>query len=198
MRITPTFLFFGFAEVGIFVSSDPPSSGEKPMTVENKYLDSATTAVTILTERWYTPNTPYSWIPNDYWRAPTICMELVDYMAFTGKNDYAVTVDNTRKQGEGWLTTCSYLDDATCWGRLFGMAYEWLTSGGSGADPKVYLNDAVLVFNNLAGTWNAECQGGIYWQRPSGNPNNFKASNATLGLMEIGLDLYKATGTQSY
>jgi predicted alpha-1,6-mannanase (GH76 family) len=167
-------------------------------TIDNKYFDYATTAVEILTSKWFTPSTPVQWIPNDYWRAPTICMELVDYMGFAGTNTYASTIQATQQAGQGWLTNCGYLDDATCWGRLFGMTYQWLMNGGSGLDPKVYLNDAILVFNNLAGTWNDQCAGGLFWQRPPGGANNVKATNATLGLMEIGLDLYNATGTQSY
>jgi predicted alpha-1,6-mannanase (GH76 family) len=166
----------------------------------NKYLNYAQSAVQTLTSKWFTPNTPSQWVPQDYWKTPTICQELVFYMQFVNDNAYVSTLENARTRGESWLNTCGYYDDLTCWGRFFMSAYNYLTSGGgSGADPKNYLNDAIICHQNFAAIGNNVCGGGIWWQRyPPSYPGNFKASNATLGAMEIALGLYFATKDQQY
>lgn len=131
----------------------------------------------------------------DYWKAPTITQELAAHMALAGSSDFRPLVDYVRQAGEGWLATSSYLDDATVWGRSHITTYDWITAtGGSGADD--YLRDATTVFEGLTPTWDEVCAGGLYWMRPGyGNGSgNFKAMNATLGLMEIGLGLHRIAG----
>lgn len=166
--------------------------------MSNPYQNYAQAAVTTLNNNWFGPTTPSHWVPNDYWRTPTICQELVFYMLLAGNSDYVPTLENARQIGEGWLNTCAYLDDLTCWGRFFISAYNFLnTGGGQGADPSNYLNDAMIACSNLAAGYDTTCGGGVPWQRyPSGN--NFKAANSTLGYMEIALGLYNATQQQSY
>jgi predicted alpha-1,6-mannanase (GH76 family) len=165
----------------------------------NTYLTYAQTAAEILTSRWFQPTTPGHWVPNDYWRTPTICEELVDYMSVTGESTFMSTVENARTAGEPWIGSCGYYDDETCWGRLFVTTYAYLTSGGSGADPQNYLSDAVKVHDDLVAGWDDTCGGGIWWRRrPKGYPGNFKASNSTLGSMEIALGLYGATKDGQY
>jgi hypothetical protein len=164
----------------------------------NQYLEYAQTAVENLTSRWFTSTTPGQWVPEDYWRTPTICEELVDYMALVGESTYMATVENARVAGEPYIGNCGYYDDETCWGRLFVATYEFLTNGGSGADPKNYLDDAIQIHQDLVAAWGPPCDG-IWWRRyPKSYPGNTKATNSTLGLMEIALGLYTATQEQQY
>ncbi|HEX2189280.1 MAG TPA: glycoside hydrolase family 76 protein [Longimicrobiaceae bacterium] len=160
------------------------------------YLDRARAAAQLLTSRWFTEGLVDQWVPNqDYWKAPTIAQELVAHMALAGSTDYRALVDYVRQAGEWYLASCGYLDDATVWGRAHVTTYDWITAtGGSGADD--YLRDANTVFDGLTPTWDDRCGGGLYWMRPgTGNDaGNFKAMNATLGLMEIGLGLHRITG----
>jgi predicted alpha-1,6-mannanase (GH76 family) len=164
----------------------------------NQYLQYAQSAVEVLTSKWFTPETPGQWVPQDYWRTPTICEELVDYMSVTGESSFMSTVENARIAGEPYIGDCGYYDDETCWGRLFVATYVYLTNGGSGADPKPYLADAISIHEDLVAAWGAPCDG-IWWQRyPKSYPGNTKATNSTLGLMEIALGLYSATQEEQY
>lgn len=162
----------------------------------DSYLDRARAAAELLTTRWFTPALLAQWVPNeDYWKAPTIAQQLVFHMELTGTAELRPMVDRVRQAGVYYLSTCSYLDDATVWGRFQLTACEWITTtGGTGADD--YLRDATTVFDGLLPTWDAVCGGGLYWMRPGygDDARNFKAMNATLGLMEIGLGLYRITG----
>ena len=161
------------------------------------YLDRARAAARLLTG-WFTTDLVDTWVPNqDYWKAPTIAQELVAHMALAGPTPaYTSLVEYVRESGIDYLASSSYLDDATVWGRFHITAYDWLTAtGGQGAES--FLDDATTVYGGLTSTWDDQCGGGLYWMRP--NPwdpdsNNFKAMNATLGLMEIGLGLHRITG----
>ncbi|HEX7090578.1 MAG TPA: glycoside hydrolase family 76 protein [Longimicrobiales bacterium] len=157
------------------------------------YLDHARAAAEILTGRWYTQDAPYEWIPQDYWKTPTMAEELVTHMELAGNQDYLPICDATRAAGQGYLTSCAYLDDATVWGRFQVAAYRWLSTVRSGA-AGAYLDDADTVYDNLTQQWDDVCGGGLYWKRGAGQPGNFKASNATLGLMEIALGLHASSG----
>lgn len=162
----------------------------------DSYLDRARAAAQLLTSRWFTQSLVDQWVPDqDYWKAPTITQELAAHMALAGSSDFRPLVDYVRQAGEGYLASSSYLDDATVWGRSHITVYDWITAaGGAGADD--YLDDATTVFEGLTPTWDDVCAGGLYWMRPGyGNDaGNFKAMNATLGLMEIGLGLHRVTG----
>lgn len=161
------------------------------------YLDKAVTAGQILTSKWFDSNAPLNWVPNDYWRTPTICTVLVELMSETGQPTYLSTIENARTQGEGWLTTCGYYDDLTVWGRFFMMAYNYLQTA-SPSKAAAYLADAQIVAQQLKAAWDASsniCGGGVWWQRePTSYPGNFKASNATLGYSETCINLYLAMG----
>ena len=168
--------------------------------MSNKYLAYAQSAVRTLTANWFTPATPGSWVPNDYWKTPTISQELVFYMQLAGDNSYVSTVENARTAGECCLNWCGYYDDLTCWGRFYVTAYNYFKSGAGGAvNPQNYLNDAITCHQNFVAAWDNVCGGGIWWRRrPASYPGNFKASNSTLGAMEIALGLFFATGEQQY
>lgn len=149
------------------------------------YLELATSAADVLTGRWYTRDAPRWWIPQDYWKAPTIALELATYMQIAETDAYLDICDATRAAGQGYLTWCAYLDDATVWGRFESVTYGWLSSiSHRGAD--AYLQDATTVYRDLIAQWNSECGGGLYWARSGGG----KAMNSTLGLMEIALRLH--------
>lgn len=157
------------------------------------YLAKARAAAQLLTDTWFTAETPDDWVPEDYWKTPTIASELVTHMSLAGGRDYLDICDATRAAGDGDLTTCGYLDDATVWGRFHVAAYRWLAAS---ADPgaAAYLADAQVVCDDLQQQWDAACGGGLYWKRDASDPANFKATNATFGLMEIALGLRLAGG----
>lgn len=163
------------------------------------YLAKAKSTGQILTSRWFTSDTPGQWVPDDYWITPTIAMELVNYMELTGDSSSVPTLESARIAGEPYLGNCGWYDDETVWGRFFMSAYFYLSGGQRGANPDNYLQNAIIVYNDLIGAWDSTCSGGIWWKRdPPSYPDNFKAMNATLGLMEIALDLHTATGKQLY
>jgi hypothetical protein len=161
------------------------------MTVD--YLAAARAAAAQLTGSWFTADTPGDWVPQDYWKTPTIAAELVTFMALAGNQDHLDICDAALGAGECCLTTSGYLDDATVWGRFHVAAYRWLTAAGN-PDAAGYLADATTVCDDLQQQWTATCGGGLDWKRDQTDPANFKATNATLGLMEIALGLYQATG----
>lgn len=177
------------------------------MTNSSDYLNQAVAAAGVLTSNWFTPTTPGQWVPEDYWRTPTICTQLVDLMSQTDQVDYTSTLENAREAGECCLTNCGYYDDLTCWSRFFMAAYTYFEGQGNATLAKPYLEDAVTVCQQLSTAWNdwdspQYCGGGVWWKREyfpghfSGN--NFKASNATLGFMEVALDLYFVFEDPSY
>jgi Glycosyl hydrolase family 76 len=169
--------------------------------MSNPYIKYARSAVNTLTSKWFAADTPSYWVPQDYWKTPTICQELVFYMELAGESSYVSTLENARVASEYYLNNCSYYDDLTCWGRFFISAHNYLKSGGGvGADPANYLNDAITTYSNLTAAFtDGTACGGVWWKRfPPSYPDNFKASNATLGLMEIALGLYFATKQQQY
>lgn len=156
-------------------------------------MQDATACVQVLTTRWLTPSAPGVWVPQDYWKTPTMCQELVTYMSLAGSQQYFTTCDNAREASLDYLTTSSWLDDATTWGRYFVWAHRWLAAVGS-AGAQQYLDRAVEVYKNLCGLWGTTCGGGLRWERYDWSSGNFWASNSTLGLMEIAAGLHAATG----
>jgi Glycosyl hydrolase family 76 len=170
------------------------------------YLSRAVTAAGILTNKWFPSSAPGQWVPNDYWRTPTICTLLVDLMTLTNEVDYTATLENARQAGEGPLTWCGYYDDLTCWGRFFMHAYNYFQGQSNSAMATPYLKDAQIVCDQLSQAWDdwdspEYCGGGIWWMRPPAPPppsNKFKASNSTLGFMETALSLYFALGDRKY
>ena len=155
-------------------------------------MQDATACVQVLTSRWFGPNAPNSWVPEDYWKTPTICQELVTYMSLAGSQEFLKTCGNAREASAIYLTSSGWLDDATTWGRFFVWAHRWLAPLGS-TDAQRYLDLAVEVYQNLYGLWGTKCGGGLHWERYDSS-DNFWASNSTLGLMEIAAGLHAATG----
>ncbi len=176
------------------------------MPDSSDYLDHAITAAGIMTERWFPSSA--SWVPQDYWRTPVICTLLVDLMSQTNQVDYTTTLENARRKSEFYLKNCGFYDDLTWWGRLFMHAYHYFQNSSDSSLAKPYLNDAVIVCDQLSQAWDAwdspqYCGGGIWWMRPTTwnppvFPDNFKASNSTFGFMETALTLYPVLGDKKY
>ena len=171
------------------------------------YLSQAISAAKILTDQWFSPSTPSQWVPEDYWRTPTICTCLVGLMMQTDEVDYTTTLENARQAGECCLTSCGWLDDLTTWSRFFIHGYDYFQSKSDTRMAAPYLQDAQIVCDQLNQTWNdwdstEWCGGGVWWKRefnpPNFSGNNFKASNSTLGFMEVALNLYRLLGDQKY
>ena len=172
------------------------------MPDSSDYLDHAVTAVKIMTDKWFPPTVPL--VPVDYWRTPVICTLLVDLMAQTKQVDYTTTLQNAKKAGECCFTWCGFYDDLTWWGRLFMHSYNYFQSQSDPATAKPFLNDALIVSDQLSQAWDKwaapeYCGGGVWWKRPTRFeppvfPSNFKASNSTLGFMETALALYLVLG----
>src|SRR5690242_14170898 len=98
------------------------------MSSSTDYLSQTLTAAGVLTDKWFSASAPSNWVPNDYWRAPVICTLLADLMMLTDKVDYTTTLENARVAGEPYMTSCSFYDDLTWWGRLFMHSYEYFKS----------------------------------------------------------------------
>jgi Glycosyl hydrolase family 76 len=175
------------------------------MPDSSDYLGRAVTAAGILTN-WFPSSVP--WVPEEYWRTPVICTLLVDLMSQTKEVDYTTTLENARTKSQRYLTNCGYYDDLTWWGRLFMHAYNYFQSHSDPTKAKHYLDDAVIVCDQLSQAWDAwdkqeYCGGGVWWMRPTPwnppvFPGNFKASNSTFGFMETALTLYLVLGDKKY
>ena len=166
------------------------------MSDVQRYMDYAAAAADVLTTKWLTPDKPSSWIGQDYWITPTLCTGMVEWLRISGadKASYIETIDNARTAAEPLLTTCHYYDDLTVWGRLFDHTYNYLsTSPGEKARAEPFLADTRIVQQQLATAWTQACGGGVPWKRFA-NEGNFKATNATLGYMEISVALYLLEG----
>jgi predicted alpha-1,6-mannanase (GH76 family) len=160
------------------------------------YIGYAKSAADVLTSRWFGPGAPGQWVPIDYWRTPTILIELVDLMSLTGDWTDLQTVQNGRNAGQGWFLSCGYRDDQTVWGRFL----IYTAARVAATDPamaKQFESDAVSIYGDLLASWDSHCGGGLYWRRAQ-DPRNFKASNSTLGLAEIAAGLHAATGDAAY
>lgn len=158
------------------------------------YRALADRAVTTLTTRWFGPTAPSSWVPNDYWRTPTIICDLIDYAVLTGADPHANgairdTLDNAYAAGQGYLGDCEYLDDLAAWGRMFVAAAAWLEVGDKAAADQ-YREQAVGVFDQLDTSWDDTCGGGLWWKRGAGGYKNFKASVSTMQYAAIGASLH--------
>jgi len=162
--------------------------------VSNRYLDEAKAASDVLTDNWFDESAPARWVPGDYWKTPTICAELATFMSLSGTTEHLDICNNAIKEGDDYLTSSAYLDDATCWGRLGLIAYRWL-GGSRHPDATTYLEVAGRVAQDLVGQWGDACEGGLYWMREPDEPKNFKAANSTLGFMDIALGLHFAQDT---
>lgn len=174
------------------------------------YLSQALTATGILTDKWFPPSAPSSWVGDDYWRTPVICTLMIDLMTQTNKVDYTATVEAARVAGEQYLANCAFYDDLTWWGRLFMHGYDYFKSQSKADLAQTYIADAKVVCDQLSQGWDQfatpeYCGGGIWWMRewfppaPPYNPRTtFKASNSTLGFMETALALYLELGDQTY
>jgi hypothetical protein len=155
----------------------------------NPYPAYAAKAVATLTSKWFTSHDASAWIPGDYWKVPTICIELIDAMQVSGEASYVSTLEAAYKKGQNYIGSCSYLDDESVWGRLFVNYCTWLEQVDAqlAADFK---SGAGAVHDDLESQgWDDTCDGGCWWARPGWLDNNVKASNTTLGYMEISLGL---------
>jgi hypothetical protein len=151
------------------------------------YLDDAAAAVDVLTTRWFTANTPSVWVPDDYWKTPTIAAELATFMRLADNTVHLDICDAAIAAGWCCYTTSGWLDDATTWGRFAVSVHAWLAAIGS-SDAPSYLDVATTVGDDLQQQWadtSDACDGGLYWMRDPSAQNNFKSSISTLGLMEI-------------
>ena len=162
--------------------------GRRRAMTTTSYLDSAAAAADMLTTKWLTAEAVREFVPVDYWKTPTMAAELVTFMRLAGDQRHLAVCDAARDAGAPYLTSCGWLDDADTWGRFGVQAYEWLHAIGSG-DAGSYLSMGTTVGDDLQAQWDDTCGGGLYWMRDPSADGNFKASNATLGLMEIALGL---------
>ena len=164
------------------------------------YAADATAAMTVLNSKWFDSSTPGDWgAGSNFWKTPTICEEIIAYMALSGTQDYSATILNAYPIGTGNTGSCGYYDDETCWGRMFMAAYSWYDSVPAlKHHAKQFLTGAIAIYQDLTGGWDDTCGGGVWWKRGGTYPNNTKAANATLGLMEIALALYAATNEAAY
>ncbi|NAY93091.1 hypothetical protein GTQ34_14315 [Muricauda sp. JGD-17] len=167
-------------------------------TNNNPYYKYSKTALNILTSNWFTPDTPGNWVPNDYWRTPTICLILIEAMQLYDTNDYLNTLVNAYNAGNPDTTDCAYYDDLSVWGRMYTKGYRLLNAQGKVQDAANFLNEAKTVSNQLKSAADSVCGGGIWWKRDTGDPNNFKAANSTIGWAETAIDLYNITQDASY
>jgi hypothetical protein len=154
-------------------------------------LDRAAAATEVLTTRWFTASTPGEWVPNDYWKTPSICAELATFMSLAGNTDHLDTCDNAVAAGSPYFTTSGWLDDACSWGHLGVVAFDWLQSIGS-TDAANYVSMASTIGGNLIAEWDDTCGGGLYWMRDPYAQGNFKASNSTVGMADIVLGVHFA------
>jgi hypothetical protein len=157
----------------------------------NDYNALAQKAYTNLRD-WFPATVPDGWIPQDYWKTPTITRGLIRYALLddaAGK-DVRTTVDSVYKAGYDALTWCAFLDDLAAWGRMFAAAADWLaTSDPAGA--KTYRTEAGAVYDQLENGWDSTCDGGVWWMRDAGGSDNFKASVSTMQYADIGGSLGK-------
>ncbi len=168
--------------------------------MQNAFRDQAAAAMKMLDQNWFSASTPDYWGGGDnFWRTPTICMGILDYMTLTGSQHYINTIESARLVGENYIGSAGYYDDETVWGRFFLSAYFYFNGIGPLQHyASNYLLDAQNEYQDLITAWDDLCGGGVWWRRhPKTYPDNFKAINATLGLMEIALGLYAANKEQS-
>jgi predicted alpha-1,6-mannanase (GH76 family) len=160
------------------------------------YADYATSAMTTLNTQWFNAETPTQWGGgSNFWITPTICEEIVRFMAQTNSQAYVQTMLNALNVGSGYIGNCSYYDDETAWGRFYTTSYFFCeNTPGLTTHASAFLAAAQSVLQDLQAGWDDVCGGGIWWMRnPKSYVGNFKATNSTAESMEIALDLYTAT-----
>lgn len=159
------------------------------MTGTNPYLGYAQAAADVLTSRWFTPDTPGYWVPNDFWRTPNVMTALNGLMALTGSDAYQRTLDNGL-DAYGRVYQPGYYDDEAWWGAAFLRIHA-----RTGRDD--YLSPVVPLFEDLKGGWDDTAGGGVWFKRyPRDYSDNDKNSISTVLFCEIAGGLHAtARGT---
>ncbi len=127
------------------------------MTQTNPYAGYAQAAADVLTARWFTPDTPGSWVPQDFWRTPNIMTALNGLMTLTGGDAYQATLDNGLA-AYGGVYQPGYYDDEAWWGAAFLRIYA-----RTGRDD--YLAPVAPLFEDLRGGWDGTAGGGVWFKR---------------------------------
>lgn len=148
------------------------------MSETNPYLGYAQAAADVLTERWFTPDTPGYWVPDDFWRTPNVMTALNGLMELTGSDAYQPTLD-AGLAAYGGVYAPGYYDDEAWWGAAFLRIYA-----RTGRDD--YLSPVVPLFEDLKGGWDDTAGGGVWFKRyPRSYSDNDKNSISTVLFCEI-------------
>lgn len=152
------------------------------MTGTNPYLGYAQAAADVLTERWFTPDTPSYWVPDDFWRTPNVMTALNGLMELTGSDAYQPTLD-AGLAAYGGVYQPGYYDDEAWWGAAFLRIHARTRSDD-------YLDPVVPLFEDLRGGWDDTAGGGVWFKRDprkyrDGDRRNDKNSISTVLFCEI-------------
>ncbi|HEX2188349.1 MAG TPA: glycoside hydrolase family 76 protein [Longimicrobiaceae bacterium] len=152
------------------------------MTETGPYLRYAQAAADVLTARWFGPDAPGRWVPNDFWRTPNVMTALNGLMTLTGGDAYQPTLD-AGLAAYRRVYRPAYYDDEAWWGAAFLRIHA-----RTGRDD--YLDPVVGLFEDLRGGWDDTAGGGVWFKRSprayrEGDEKNDKNSISTVLFCEV-------------
>jgi predicted alpha-1,6-mannanase (GH76 family) len=141
----------------------------------------------VLTARWFGPDAPSRWVPNDFWRTPNVMTALDALMTLTGEDTYQSTLDDGLR-AYGWVSYPAYYDDEAWWGAAFLRIH-------ARTGRQDYLDPVAPLFEDLKGGWSDVAGGGVWFKRDQQHyPENDKNSISTALFCEIAGGLHQAPG----
>ncbi len=108
-------------------------------------------------QRWYKPSTGL-WKTAGWWNAANALNAVIEYTQRTGDRTYLGVLETTfraaQRRHRGFIN--DYYDDSGWWGLTWLAAYD-LTG------ERQYLTTAQKIFAAMAGGWDEQCRGGVWW-----------------------------------
>ncbi len=106
---------------------------------------------------WYDDNTGL-WRDAGWWNSANALTAVADYSLVSGDDRYISLITNTFEKNKDGKFLNDYYDDEGWWALAWIKAYD-LTGQAR------YLEAAEILFQDMQGSWDSVCNGGIWWSR---------------------------------
>jgi predicted alpha-1,6-mannanase (GH76 family) len=177
---------------------DALSEGPPPLpAVFDDTLRKRVVAGMVPLQAWYTASTGL-WNMTDWWTSANQLETVIDEARELGDATYLDDVDTTfEKNKAGDFDHFGFYDDDGWWAIAWIKAYDL-------SHQQKYLDMAKTIFRRMAGGWNDQCKGGIFWASARAGADGLKNKNAIPNslFLQVAAKLHLRTpgdaGTGSY
>jgi predicted alpha-1,6-mannanase (GH76 family) len=165
-------------------------SGSAPVQLDESLRARAVAGMVPL-QAWYNTGTGL-FEENDWWTSGNQLTTVIDYTRETGDMTYFADIDNTfQKNKASNFDRYGFYDDDGWWALVWIKAYD-LTK------QQAYLDMAKTVFQRMAGSWDTNCKGGIYWRNQKDVKNAISNSLFMQAAAQLHLRTPGDTGAGSF